>query len=590
MAAATDDAGSSAADVQHEDPVEDQSVETVAGEPWWRRPPVITAAALGVLGLLYGLDLLVTAGDVPRGTSVAGMSIGGLSQADAEQKLRDTLAPRLTTQLDVAAADQKGSLTAASAGIDVDWTATVVQAGSQPLSPWTRLVSLFSDTDRDAVVRLDVNAFDKSLAGLRAKVDREVVEGDIRYDATTPVGIEPKAGQKIDAAGAANALLAASLRGGPARLPVVTVTPQATPDGVRAALDGFARQAVSGPATVNGDGRSVTIDPRSIATALTFQPDGTGGLRPSLTKAKLQSLADQLASTEKPGQDARVTFDADKPTVVPGTEGRVIDWDKTLSTLVQALGRADNRTVDAGYTTASAKVTAQDINGLGIKEIIGEFTTKGFAQDSGVNIRVVAAKVNGAVVKPGETFSLNGYTGPRGTAQGYVQAGVIEDGVPAREVGGGISQFATTLFNAGYFGGMTDAGHKEHSFYISRYPGAREATVFQNPDGSSVIDLKFTNESPTGVAIQTIWTPTSITVRLWGTKHVNVESIPGNRHDYVSPPTVTKPPGGPCKASRGQQGFTTSDTRVIRDLSGKELSRTTHTVRYNPQPTVVCSP
>ncbi|WP_345045874.1 winged helix-turn-helix transcriptional regulator, partial [Georgenia daeguensis] len=88
----------------------------------------------------------------------------------------------------------------------------------------------------------------------------------------------------------------------------------------------------------------------------------------------------------------------------------------------------------------------------------------------------------------------------------------------AREVGGGISQFATTLYNASYFSGMKDAGHKEHSYYISRYPAGREATVFQNHDGSSVIDLKFTNDAPTGVVIQTIWTPSSITVRMWGTK------------------------------------------------------------------------
>src|ERR1041384_3974079 len=162
------------------------------------------------------------------------------------------------------------------------------------------------------------------------------------------------------------------------------------------------------------------------------------------------------------------------------------------------------------YTTKPAKVTTEQANALGIKEVIGEFTTGGFAADSGVNIRVVAQKVNGAIVKPNETFSLNGFTGPRGAAQGYVEAGVIKDGAPGREVGGGISQFATTLYNASYFAGMKDAGHKEHSYYISRYHKAREATVFQDHAGNSVIDMKFTNDAQTGVAIQTIWTPTNL--------------------------------------------------------------------------------
>ena len=85
-------------------------------------------------------------------------------------------------------------------------------------------------------------------------------------------------------------------------------------------------------------------------------------------------------------------------------------------------------------------------------------------------------QVNGAIVRPGETFSLNGYTGPRTAATGYVDAGIIDHGRPSRGIGGGISQFATTLYNATYFAGMTDVEHKEHSYYISRYPAAREAT------------------------------------------------------------------------------------------------------------------
>lgn len=167
---------------------------------------------------------------------------------------------------------------------------------------------------------------------------------------------------------------------------------------------------------------------------------------------------------------------------------------------------------------------------------------------------------------------------------------MIENGAPAREVGGGISQFATTLYNASYFSGMKDAGHKEHSYYISRYPAAREATVFQNPNGASVIDIKFTNDSPTGIAIQTIWTPSSITVKLWGTKRYTVESIPGSRSNPTDP--QAKPgPAENCHASNGAPGFTTTDTRVLKDASsGREVSRSTRTVRYNPQPKITCGP
>ncbi len=131
-------------------------------------------------------------------------------------------------------------------------------------------------------------------------------------------------------------------------------------------------------------------------------------------------------------------------------------------------------------------------------------------------------------MKPGDTFSLNDFTGPREAAQGYVEAGIIEDGVPDRGIGGGISQFSTTLYNATYFAGLDEVEHKEHSYYISRYPAGREATVF---DG--VIDLKFRNDGPTPILIRTLWTPSSIKVQILGQKRFDVTSQTGPRTDPV---------------------------------------------------------
>src|SRR5690606_17092748 len=245
----------------------------------------------------------------------------------------------------------------------------------------------------------------------------------------------------------------------------------------------------------------------------------------------------QLASTENPGRDARFTFAGGTPHIEPSTDGYGVDWETVARDLPDVLTGDGQRVVTAPYGEQPAELTTEEARKLGIKEVVGEFTTGGFAYDSGLNIKQVAQDVNGAVVEPGETFSLNGYTGPRGIEQGYVAAGVISGGVPDTAVGGGISQFATTLYNAAYFAGLKDVEHKEHSYYISRYPMGREATVFQNPDGSSVIDLKFKNDSPTGIVIQTIWTPTDITVKLWGTKRYEVESVNGGQYNFTAPPT-----------------------------------------------------
>ncbi|WP_409186087.1 VanW family protein [Amycolatopsis sp. VS8301801F10] len=554
-----------------------------------RKAGWVSGGVLGVLVVAYLIDLLTSQGRVPRGVVVAGVDVGGLERPVAERELRGKIEPRLTQPLTVTAGDAHTKLSPTEAGLGLDWSGTLDQAGDQPVNPFTRLASFFSTRELGVVSHVEAAKLDPALEDLRGRVDREPAEGTIRFDGTTPVAVPPQTGQKLDVPAARAKVLSGWASGSELTLPVAPTPVRTTPEGVQRALTEFAKPAVSAPIIVKGEGADATLTPEQIAGALTFVPGDGGGLAPQIDPKKVtDALAPQLKSTEQEGKDAAIAFSGGKPVVEPSADGNTVDWEQSLKPLPNTLKQTDSRELKAIYKKTPAKVTTEQANKLGVKEVIGEFTTGGFAPDSGTNIRVVAEKVNGAIVKPGETFSLNGFTGPRGRAQGYVEAGVIENGAPAREVGGGISQFATTLYNAAYFSGMKDAGHKEHSYYISRYPAAREATVFQNPNGASVIDLKFTNDSDTGVAIQTIWTPSSITVKLWGTKRYTVESVPGERTNPTPPPT--KPgPAENCHASNGAPGFTASDTRILRDASsGREVSRHTRSVRYNPQPKITC--
>lgn len=551
-----------------------------------RRGLIAAGAMLGALVVLYGIDLLLAQGSMPRGTTVAGVDLAGLSRADAEQRLRAALDPRIAQPVKVRAGDVDATLDAKMAGLAPDWTATLDRAAAQPLNPFVRLTSLFERRESAFVSTVDEAALDKALPGL--KVDRDPVEGTIRFDGATPTAVDPKSGQKLDAAAAKQAIVDNWIRGDVVSLPVASTSPKVTAAAVREAVENYAKPAVSGPVIVKGEGGDAVLQPAAVAAALGFRPGDDGKLVPELDRGKVvEALKPQLAGTEQPGKDAQVVFEDGKPTVKPSVDGRGVDWDKSLAGLPDVLPHRDNRVVTATYAKQPAKTTTDQANRLGIREVVGEFTTGGFAADSGVNIRVVADKVNGAIVKPGETFSLNGYTGPRTAKQGYVEAGIIENGAPGKAVGGGISQFATTLYNAAYFAGMADAGHTEHSYYISRYPAAREATVFQNPDGSSVIDLKFTDDGPTGIAVQTIWTPQNITVKLWGTKRYQVESVPGERTDFVEPQPRPGPAVG-CHPSAGGSGFTATDTRVIKDLAGREVSRHTRKKVYDPAPKITC--
>ncbi len=551
-----------------------------------RRPLLVAAAVVGLLAVLYVLDLVLGSGTMPRGVSVAGQHVGGLSHEEAEAQLRATIEPRASQAVDVTAGDVRTRIDAAAAGLGVDWGATIERAGVQPLNPVTRITSFFTDRDFDVVSSADDRAIAAALEGLAPLVDKEPTEGTVRFDGLEPVPVMPEDGHRLDVAAAVPVVETQWARGGPIELPLAVLHPTTTADDVRQVVDSVARPAVSAPVTVTGEGAQGTLEPADIAKALTFRADGaaTPRLVPELNPDVVSdALAPQLASTEKPGRDATLDVSGPTPVVVPSQDGRGIDYPATLKAMVPVLTTSAPRQVAAVYGDEPAKVTTEDIEKLGIAGEISTFTTGGFAADSGRNIKRAAEQIDGTIVKPGETFSLNKATNPRNAANGYVEAGIIEDGHPARGVGGGVSQVATTLYNAAYFAGMVDVAHKEHSFYIGRYPVAREATVFDD-----VIDLRFRNDGPTGVLIKTIWTPSSLTVKIFGTKRYEVTSTTGPRTNEVPPSPVTIPAGQPCSPSQGAPGFTASDTRTLRNIQTGEVRTEKRTVHYNPSPIVIC--
>jgi vancomycin resistance protein YoaR len=272
--------------------------------------------------------------------------------------------------------------------------------------------------------------------------------------------------------------------------------------------------------------------------------------------------------------------------VVPSVDGTGVDPAHLAAQLLPVLAQAGDRKVTAELGPVPADFTTEEAQALGIKEEISSFTTHFTSTASGTNIRVVAEEVDGAIVEPGETFSLNGFTGPRGTAQGYVPAGVINNGAFTTAVGGGISQFATTMFNAVFFAGLEDVYHKPHSYYISRYPAGREATVYYDS-----IDLKWRNDSDTGIYVDTTWVPGSITVTFYGTKHYEIQSLSSERYNVRQPVRQDKPDDGTCKPQGGAQGFDITVTRVFRDPgSGAEIKREKFQTHYAAEPVIRCIP
>ena len=549
-----------------------------------RRRLLMVGVPLAVLGALYIADLITTTGKVPRGVTASGVPIGGLTPDGAEQRLREQLTPRQTQPVPVRLGPVDDVIDPQAVGVSADPAATVAQVDGQPWNPVTRLMSFFVPTPVEVVSTVDNDALAVRLDELGRLVAEDPVEGSVVFVDGQPVSSDPRSGQRLDVEAAAQLFTRDWSAGAPIDLPVVAVPADTTSADVEAAVSEIAAPAVSGPVIINGDNNTrAVISADTIASALTFRVED-GSLEPEMNDELIVSaLRPQLAASEVAVREADIDFAVSPPVKMPERNGRRVDYPDTLEQLRTVLADTEDREMDASYRDEEAEYTLAMLEELGPIEVIGEFQTSGFAWDSGRNIRRAAEQINGIVVAPGEIFSLNGATNPRNAASGYVDAGIIQHGRPARGVGGGVSQLATTLFNAAYFAGMEDIEHHEHSYYISRYPAGREATVF-----ADVLDVKFRNDGPTSVQIQTEWTSSAVTVRIVGIKRYEVSSEQSARSRPTSPSTITIPAGEACSASGGGSGFTITDTRTLRDITTGDTRTESHTVTYDPIPRVIC--
>jgi vancomycin resistance protein YoaR len=554
---------------------------------------LVPAAVVGVLAAAYGVDLLATSGEVPRGTVVAGVELGGLSRDEAAGTLSEDLAPRVMADHTLVAADVQAPLSPATAGIALDVEATVDVAAEQPLNPWTRVTSLFTERTVRPEITVDDTALAAQVETVAAQVDRAPVDATIVLEGTTPTLVEPADGRTLDREAGAEAITDALAAGGdpatPIELPVEVTPVRVDAAEAERVLEETVTPALAAPVTVtSADGAtSAEVPVAAIAAGLTFTPQDDGELAVAVDPAALQeALGDALGAFGTPPEDARFEVDGGAVSIVPSVDGTGVDPAALAEQLLGVLEEPAPRTLTAELGPVPADLTTAEAEALGIREEVSSFTTNFTSAASGTNIRVVAEEVDGALVLPGETFSLNTFTGPRGTAQGYVPAAVISGGELSTAVGGGISQFATTMFNAVFFAGLEDVYHKPHSFYISRYPAGREATVYEG-----AIDLVWRNDSDTGIFIDTEWVPGAITVTFYGTKRYEIESVSSDRTNYRQPAVQEKPDDGNCTPQGGIPGFDITVTRIFRDLqSGAEIRRENFSTSYAAEAVITCVP
>lgn len=548
----------------------------------WRITLGVIVGLLLIAGIAYTWDVIANQGKVPRATSVGGVDISSMERTAAVEKLERELGDVETKPVNVTSGEKSSQLVPAESGLTLNYQKAVDGIPDASYNPVTRLFSFVKATQEIPVaVDIDDTALDGALERVKNELSFAPKDGMLELNNGQLKVTKPVLGQTVEPDDLKNGITENWLDPAGVEVEPVEVEPAINDDAIEAMRTGEAAKALDNPLTINGENNVAgTLRKDEIAQFVSIEAkDGKLELKVDTPKAQ-QLFEERMDGAQVPGQNAKISFNGGRMVVTPSVDGSVIDWEKTLKDFDKRV-KGDERTWDADYKPDPAEYTTEMAEKATFNDTVSEFSTGGFSGASGENIRRVAAQVDGAVVNPGETFSLNGYTGPRGTAQGYVESGIIINGHSGTAVGGGISQFATTLYNAAYFAGFEDVAHTPHSYYISRYPAGREATVYE---GS--IDLQFKNTTNTPVRIETDFGGGKITVRFKGVKTYNVESVNNGRWATTQPTRMSV--GEDCSPSSGAPGFTTSDTRIIKDLSGREVSRETTTTVYDPQPIVSC--
>jgi vancomycin resistance protein YoaR len=546
------------------------------------------ALVVVALGLFYAVAYASVGGGVLPGTKVEGVAVGRLSTAAAEKKLLTALAPRATAAIPVLAGSQPDSIDPVTAGLTVNAKATLAAGGRRSASPFKLLSQVYGSHQLPLVTAVDDAKLSAALDTVDAAIHGGGHDGGITFDGTTPVAIAPKSGQGLILDKSAAAVRAGYLTAsGPIKLAVGLVEPKISTAVLNSVLATVAKPAVAAPITMIAGTAQIQIPPTVIAKNLTFKVDGST-LIPVINGggvvADLGSAASALEGAGTPAKDASFSFVSGAPVVQPGVPGTAADLSHLGTEIIGVLGQAPPRQFVVPTNTTQPKVTTQDIENLGIKEVVSTFTTHHPCCAARVtNIHTIANIVNGHIIMPGQTFSLNAFVGQRDAKRGFVEAPEINDGLFENSIGGGVSQFATTIYNAAFFAGLKDVEHHPHSYYISRYPAGREATVsWPSPN------LIFTNDEPTAIYIQTSYTGTSVTVTFWGTKYYDVTSTSSGRYDPTTAGTVYDPRPD-CEAGAGEPGFDIDVTQTLSQNGVVVKQNVLHT-KYDPEPVIICGP
>ncbi|MSU76147.1 hypothetical protein EXS54_01600 [Patescibacteria group bacterium] len=519
-----------------------------------RRPFVRAAIFLiiAVVAIIASIQLVYLNRALP-GVYVGDVSVAGKSKADIEQLVKEKADSMKT--LNYTYQDQSFEIPAAEVGLVIDAKATAEAALKQGReggleSVFTPSQLGFARDEINPVYTLNQSALKEKLTGLTSDIGDPAEDASIKRVGTS-FEIKPEAsGQAINVNQVVrdtlyqtehfNHQVAMKVEADQPTIKAQTLTP----------AKAYAETIASQPLSISAGEKNFSVSPNRLASWVTFKqtdadaesplvagstlirriddalaiaPEEIASLGPvqptlraDIDREEVGKYIPELSSAvDKPPVNARLSFENGQ-VVISGQpqDGTVIDRTATVEALIAAAKRPDHQ-VAVPIIAKKADIRQETLASLGIKTLIGSSTTHfaGSPVNRTYNIGVGASKFDGVVIKPGEEFSFDDTLGDVGPETGYRQELVIINNKTEPQYGGGLCQVSTTMFRAALASGLPITARTEHSYAVHYYaPLGMDATIYP-----PYPDMKFINNTPGNILVQTTQSGTNLTYEFYGT-------------------------------------------------------------------------
>lgn len=233
----------------------------------------------------------------------------------------------------------------------------------------------------------------------------------------------------------------------------------------------------------------------------------------TLNGSGLDNFIDKIAhSIDQDTVDATISFDGERVTqFTAARDGQKLDRTLTREAILEKvsidnLTSEKNITINLPVEVRRAQIANQEINSLGIAELIGRGVSyfAGSIPNRIHNLTLGSKRISGTIVKPGETFSFNRNVGEILAATGYKQAYVISSGRTVLDDGGGICQVSTTIFRAALNAGLPIVSRTAHAYRVGYYEQGRFGAGYDATVWAPAVDLVFKNDTEQHILIQAV--------------------------------------------------------------------------------------